>query len=108
MDNDRGDQRVDFILGNGHGETCPQALINFVDAKLTDMGYVVRRNQPYSGGYTTRHYGQPQDGVHALQIEVNRAIYMDETTITRKPGFDCLAQDLSQFIQQLTAAQFHF
>ncbi len=108
MDNDRGNQRVDFILGNGHGKTCPQALINFVDAGLTDLGYDVRRNHPYSGGYTTRHYGNPEKGVHALQIEINRIIYMDEITITQEPGFNCLAQDLKLFVEKLTTQQFSF
>ncbi len=108
MDNDRGNQRVDFILGNGYGETCPQALINFVDASLTELGYGVRRNHPYSGGFTTRHYGDPDNQVHALQIEINRAIYMDEVSITPKPGFDCLVEDLSLFVEKLTAVPFSF
>ncbi len=51
------------------------------------MGYSVRRNDPYAGGYITRHYGRPREGVHALQIELSRALYMDEASLTRGEGF---------------------
>ena len=54
-----------------------------------------------SGGYTTRHYGRPSDGVHAVQIEINRALYMDETTITRAPNMALLKEHISQVIGAL-------
>ena len=52
-----------------------------------ELGYSVRRNDPYAGGYITRHYGRPREGVHALQIEIARELYMDESRIERLPGF---------------------
>ena len=72
---------VDIVLGNNHGTSCAPELMNFVDERLTGLGLRVRRNNPYSGGYTTRHYGRPRQSVHTLQIEINRALYMDEVTI---------------------------
>ena len=71
---------------------------------LGQRGYAVRRNVPYAGAYTTRHYGAPQRGVHALQIEINRALYMDETSFRKTPGFTGLAGDLAALIGELTRA----
>jgi len=59
---------------------------------LGASGYTVTRNIPYSGGYTTVHYGRPSVGIHALQIEINRSLYMDEGNYTRRPGLDDLAR----------------
>ncbi len=70
---------------------------------LTAQGFTVRRNEPYAGGYVTRHYGRPREGVHALQIEVARRLYMDETRIARLPGFGTVAQRLGMLVQALCA-----
>ena len=61
----------------------PYDATRLVEEALSDMGYRVRRNDPYAGGYVTRHYGRPRDGVHALQIEVARPLYMNEERIER-------------------------
>ena len=102
MDNDTGNPRVDMVLGNNHGATCHTRLMNFVEAVLADAGYQVRVNNPYSGGFTTRHYGQPRRGIQTLQIEVNRALYMDEQVIERSAGFAQLQADLTRLIEALT------
>jgi len=101
MDNDPGNQRVDMVLGNNHGATCHTRLMHYVEAVLADAGYQVRINNPYSGGFTTRHYGQPRRGIQTLQIEVNRALYMDEQAIERSAGFAQLQADLSRLIEAL-------
>ena len=101
MDNDPGTQRVDMVLGNNHGATCHTRLINYVEAVLADAGYQVRINNPYSGGFTTRHYGQPRRGIQTLQIEVNRALYMDEQAIAKSDGFAQLQADLTRLIEAL-------
>jgi len=54
----------------------------------------VVRNQPYAGGFTTHHYGRPAEGLHALQIEINRGLYMDEVKIERRSGLAGLAADM--------------
>ena len=65
------------------------------------LGYSVRRNAPYSGGYTTRHYGRPRQGVHALQVEINRALYMDQETFAKTPGFAPLVPRLGDLVAAL-------
>jgi N-formylglutamate amidohydrolase len=102
MDKDPGLRRVDFVLGDCHGASCAPALTDAVAALLKEEGYVVTRNAPYAGGFTTRHYGRPGDGLHALQIEINRALYMDEATYERKPYFATLTEHMSALIDALT------
>lgn len=83
MDTDAGRARVDVILGDVHGASCASVVTDTAERALRDLGYAVTRNNPYSGGFTTQNYGRPRRGIHALQIEVNRGLYMDEETIER-------------------------
>jgi len=95
MENDAGRRRqVDFILGDAHGRSCARALTLLVEDTLRGMGYSVVRNTPYSGGFITRNYGRPERGVHALQIEINRALYMNETSFERTEGLARVAADM--------------
>lgn len=95
MENDAGRRRqVDFILGDAHGRSCARTLTLLVEDTLRGMGYSVVRNTPYSGGFITRNYGRPERGVHALQIEINRALYMNETTFERTEGLERVATDM--------------
>lgn len=103
MDRDAGRRRVDFVLGDCHGTACAAAVIDTAEQALQRMGYHVTRNTPYSGGFVTRHYGQPEHGVHALQIEVNRGLYMDECNVRRLPALAPLRQELTQLVQALGA-----
>jgi N-formylglutamate amidohydrolase len=98
MDRDSGMRRVDFVLGDCHGAACSPLLSNTVESHLAGLGYVVTRNLPYAGGYVTRHYGRPAKGIHALQIEVNRALYMDEERVERGPRFPRLAEQMTGLI----------
>ena len=70
-------------------------------AVLKGFGYKVALNNPYAGGFTTQHYGRPRQAVHALQIEINRAVYMDESAYSRSGYFPVLASQLSEFIAAL-------
>ena len=70
---------------------------------LAGLGYRVARNVPYAGGFTTEHYGQPDEGVHALQIEINRALYMDERRVRRSGGMKRVVRDMSALIAAVTA-----
>lgn len=92
---------LDVVLGDGHGQSCASAVIDCVEASLTAMGYRVGRNDPYSGGFVTRHYGRPSEGVHALQIEISRKLYMDEARIERSPELQRLKKDLRHLILAL-------
>ncbi len=91
----------DFVLGDAHGTACAPRVTRFVERALTDLGFTVRRNDPYAGGYITRHYGRPRDRVHALQIEIARDLYMDETAIERLPRFDAIRDDIGTLIGAL-------
>jgi len=71
------------------------------ERSLVAMGYRVVRNQPYAGGFNTHHYGRPAHGLHALQIEINRAIYMDEARIERRPRLASLAADMTRLIETI-------
>lgn len=97
------DVRPDFILGDRYGTSCNSELTEYACSILRDMGYSVSRNKPYAGGFITEHYGRPASGLHALQVEINRGLYMNEATHERSPGFDDLFHNLRQFAQELIA-----
>jgi N-formylglutamate amidohydrolase len=99
----RGDRLADIVLGDAHGTACAPHLIRFVERRLIDLGYRVRRNDPYAGGFITRHYGRPRDNVHALQIEIARDLYMDEARFERSATFAGVQKDLSLLIESLVA-----
>ncbi len=94
---------VDFVLGDAHGTACAARIARLVEQLLTSLGYSVKRNDPYAGGYITRHYGRPRQGVHALQIEIARNLYMDEARIERLPRFAAFRRDMTALIEQLAA-----
>lgn len=94
----------DFVLGDAHGTTCAPGATRLVESLLRDAGYQVSRNDPYAGGYVTRHYGRPREHVHVLQVEVARGLYMDEAAIEKRPGFGVLRDRLSLVVESLVKA----
>ena len=98
-----GVPRCDVVLGDRFGAACHPAVSRLVEGGLQAFGYAVKRNAPYAGGYTTEHYGRPWRGVHALQIEINRAIYLDERTLERGSGFARLKLHLESLFATLAA-----
>jgi N-formylglutamate amidohydrolase len=96
-----GGRPADFVLGDAHGTACAPHATRLVEGLLRDLGYTVRRNDPYAGGYITRHYGRPREGVHALQIEISRELYMDESRIERLPQFIEVQRDITGLIAGL-------
>ncbi|MGF1455434.1 MAG: N-formylglutamate amidohydrolase [Alphaproteobacteria bacterium] len=103
LDQDRGFNRCDFVLGDRYGTACSPILTRIAAETLRSMGYRVGRNAPYAGGFCTSHYGAPALGRHALQIEVNRALYMNETKVRPGRGFGALASDLTRLVARLTS-----
>lgn len=93
----------DFVLGDVHGTACAPKVTRVVEAGLQELGYRVRRNDPYAGGYITRHYGRPREGIHVIQMEIARPLYMDEQHILRSPNFGHLQAGLSLLIERLAA-----
>ena len=98
---DRRRTQIDIVLGDCHGISCHPDVMAAAEACLRDLGYRVRRNSPYAGGFVTRHYGRPRVGVHALQIELNRALYMDERKVERHDGMTKLAEDMATLVARL-------
>lgn len=98
------DRPSDMVLGDRYGAACAGILPSRVERELEGLGYRVARNTPYAGGYTTEHYGQPGRRVHALQVEMNRALYLDEATLTPTSGFGRLKDHLDQLTRTLAAA----
>jgi N-formylglutamate deformylase len=103
-----GGAQADFVLGDAHGTACAPRATRLVEEALGDMGYRVRRNDPYAGGYVTRHYGRPREGVHALQVEIARSLYMDEARVERAAGMATLKRDISRLIAILAETNWSF
>lgn len=93
----------DIVLGDAHGTTASPTAIRRLEETLVAAGFIVRRNDPYAGGYVTRHYGRPREGVHAVQIEIARSLYMDEERIAPTAGFALLQRRLERVIEALAA-----
>jgi N-formylglutamate amidohydrolase len=96
-----GDRAIDIVLGDRFGSSCDPSLTALVEQTLAGFGYKVARNTPYAGGYVASSYGRPSEGIHVLQIEINRALYLDEGRITRTDGFERLRRDLTMLIAEL-------
>ncbi|HEX4553846.1 MAG TPA: N-formylglutamate amidohydrolase [Xanthobacteraceae bacterium] len=86
--------RADIVLGDRYGTSCVAGVTDVVETTLHDLGYSVSRNKPYAGGFITEHYGNPPAGLHAIQLEINRALYMDERQFEPIASFGQLAADL--------------
>ena len=78
-------------------------LTNVLIEELQNLGYLVAANKPYAGGFITEHYGRPARGLHAVQIEINRSLYINEQTLKKRSGFDALQSDLTELMSRVTA-----
>lgn len=94
--------RIDMVIGDRYGTSCAGAIPDVLESELRARGYLVVRNKPYAGGFITEHYGNPASGMHAIQIEINRALYMDEHTYRASEKFEKLRQDLLEVVQALS------
>lgn len=97
----RAARAPDVVLGDVHGTSCAAQMSRFIEGKLTQKGLKLRRNDPYAGGFITRHYGRPRQGVHVLQLEFLRSLYMDEQHFVKTSAFAALADILTDLIQSL-------
>ena len=101
LDPDAGRGRAEFIIGDCFGSACAPYITDAIERVIRGCGYAVARNKPFAGGFTTRHYGQPRDGVHTVQIEINRALYMDEINIRKNDNFDRVAAQMTDVVAAL-------
>jgi N-formylglutamate amidohydrolase len=86
--------KTDFVLGDRYGTSCDKGIVDELEQAIRALGYGVQRNKPYAGGFITEHYGAPASGYHTIQIEVNRALYMNEQQIERSERFASVAASL--------------
>ncbi|MCF8465910.1 MAG: N-formylglutamate amidohydrolase [Sneathiella sp.] len=94
--------RPDIVLGNRYGTSCGPQMFSSAIARLEAFGYQVGQNSPYAGGFITAHYGKPDKNVHALQIEINRSLYMDQKMLTPTTGFEKLQANICSFIDEMS------
>lgn len=92
---------ADVVIGDCYGEACAPYITDVVESAVAGLGYRVHRNRPFAGGFTTEHYGDPRNGVHVVQIEISRALYMDEFRVAKTPGFPVLAARMTELVAAL-------
>jgi N-formylglutamate amidohydrolase len=102
QESDRGGW-PDFVLGDRFGSSCAPEVTRLAQTFLKSLGYRVALNKPYAGGYITEHYGRPDQGVHVLQVEVDRSLYMNEETFEKLPSFAGLQWDISRLAAMLVS-----
>jgi N-formylglutamate amidohydrolase len=94
-------RRPDIVIGDRYGTSCAPLLPDIVEETMRRLGYSVGRNKPYAGGFITEHYGNPTSGLHTIQLELNRAIYMDERRRERGPRFARVSEDFAALAETL-------
>src|SRR5260370_627075 len=99
-------RRPDVVIGDRYGTSCAPLLPDMVEQTMGALGYSVGRNKPYAGGFITEHYGNPASGLHAIQLELNRAIYMDERRREKGPRFAQVAADFAALADALASVPF--
>jgi N-formylglutamate amidohydrolase len=105
MPTSRESDPPDIVLGDSFGSACDNRLVSLAELFFKRLGFRVIRNKPYAGGFTTRHYGQPNLGVHALQIEIRRGLYMNEQRFEPSPALPELASHLGELFRQLGSVE---
>ena len=95
--------KADFVIGDRYGTSCDRSFVDAAEYELRRFGYAVERNKPYAGGFITEHYGQPASQRHALQMEINRALYMDERTLRPNAAFAEVKRHVTDVVRALTS-----
>jgi N-formylglutamate amidohydrolase len=96
--------KTDFVVGDRYGTSSDVAYVEALEQAMRQHGYIVHRNKPYAGGFITEHYGVPASGYHAIQIEVNRALYMDERQMEKTQRFAAVGADVKGILETLAHA----
>ena len=94
-------KRPDVVIGDRYGTSCSPLIATVIEETMAARGYSTGRNKPYAGGFITEHYGNPATGLHTVQVELNRAIYMDERLRLRSDRFATVAEDFSRLAERL-------
>lgn len=97
-------RRADVVPGTQGRTTAHASLIDLVERHAQEAGLSVRHDEPYRGGFTTRHWGRPAQGVHAIQVEIARRLYMDEASLTKTATFGTMQAFVRALVRKLGAA----
>jgi N-formylglutamate amidohydrolase len=100
-----GQPRPEVVLGDRFGAAARRDVMDRIEAAFLAAGFRVARNAPFAGAYITQAYGRPSRGCHAVQVEIDRALYMDEARITRRPDFAALREVIGCVIADITGAR---
>lgn len=103
MPSPAGPRPPQIVLGDCHGRSCHPVIVAAVEDHFRRLGWRVARNSPYAGGHTTRHHGQPATGIHALQIEIDRALYLDQHRLVLHGGAGRVRTAFTGLVQRLLA-----
>jgi N-formylglutamate deformylase len=95
--------RADVVPGTRGRKSAAAAFIDAVEGHAVARGWTVRHDDPYAGGFTTQHYGRPSEGVHVVQVELSRRLYLDEVTLRMGAGFDSVRTWCRQLVARLGA-----
>ena len=98
----RGGRKPEIVLGDRFGAAASSEIVDQVEAAFARSGLAVSRNTPFAGAFITQTYGRPSRGQHAVQVEIDRSLYMDERTIQPNENFAALRQALRSVIQEVT------
>ncbi len=93
----------DVVLGDRYGASAPPSLTAWAESAFAQAGFSIVRNSPYAGGFTTSLYGRGNTGCYALQVEINRSLYLDEDSMARKPSFEAMQKKLNEALKRLTS-----
>lgn len=96
-----GAKRPEIVLGDRFGAAAGGDVVDRVEAAFAAAGFVVTRNAPFAGAYVAQAYGRPSRGQHAVQVEIDRAIYMDETLVRPSPRFTEVQRTLKGVIAEI-------
>ncbi len=97
----RGFRRPEVVLGDRFGAAADEQIVDQIEAAFTAAGLLVARNTPFAGAYVTQHYGRPSRGRHAVQIEIDRALYMNEAQIRPNGNFTAFKRVLDGIIAEI-------
>jgi N-formylglutamate amidohydrolase len=95
--------RPDVVLGDRHGAACRPGLLEAVEAVIRAEGLRVARNSPFAGAYVASRYGRPGQGMHVVQLEIDRSLYLDEARVALAPGFDAFCRVMHRIVAGIAA-----
>jgi len=96
-----GMRRPDVVLGDRFGAAASGDVVDRIEAAFADAGFMVTRNTPFAGAYITQAYGRPSQGQHAVQVEIDRSLYMNESLIRPNGDFEAVQSALDRVVAEV-------